>query len=97
LHSSKSIPVQIFLVLSAVFWIVSGILIHDLLGYVECGGVGSPKGGLSECHELKIIEILSWIIGFFSLLSTIPFVMRSMKHRKNQAKRKINEKSSTTV
>ncbi|KAJ7166544.1 hypothetical protein C8R43DRAFT_1232519 [Mycena crocata] len=58
----------IFVVLSTIFWIVSGVLIHTLFGLIECGGVGRIAGGLNECHELKIIEILSWVLAGMSIV-----------------------------
>jgi hypothetical protein len=67
-----------------VFWIVGGVLVHQTLGYVECGGVGRLKGGLSECHELKAIEIIAWIIAASSILITIPIVMGAMRRQKHK-------------
>jgi hypothetical protein len=83
----KSLHHTIFLVLNTVFWIVGGVLVKQTLGVIECGGVGSPKGGLSECHELKIIEILAWIIAASSILITIPVVMSAMKRSKRKAEK----------
>jgi len=83
LHSSLH---TIFFVLSTVFWIVSGVLIHHMWGYKECGGVGPAKGGLNECHEIKIIEILAWVIAGVSVLATIPVVMIAMKDHKHGRK-----------
>ncbi|KIM20729.1 hypothetical protein M408DRAFT_333836 [Serendipita vermifera MAFF 305830] len=77
----------IFLFLNTVFWIVGGVLVHQTLGYIECGGVGPVKGGLSECHELKIIEILAWIIAASSIVITVPIVMGAMKRQKEKAQR----------
>jgi len=77
----------IFVVLNFVFWIVSGALIHSMLGYLECGGIGSAVGGLNECHELKIIEILSWLIAALSVLAAVPIMMRAVKRRSRQAQR----------
>jgi hypothetical protein len=57
-------------------------------GYIECGGVGQLEGGLSECHELKIIEILAWVLAAVSVLAAIPVVMHAMKKRKRQVERK---------
>jgi hypothetical protein len=58
-----------------------------MLGYLECGGIGQAKGGLSECHELKIIEILSWVIAALSVVAAVPIIMRAVKRRKEQAQR----------
>jgi hypothetical protein len=78
---------QIFLFLNTVFWCIGGGLVHHVLGYLECGGIGGIKGGLNECHELKIIEILSWITAGSSVLITIPIVMGAMKRQKEKAER----------
>ncbi|KAJ7689933.1 hypothetical protein B0H17DRAFT_1065696 [Mycena rosella] len=78
----------IFVVMSTVFWIVSGVLIHTQLGLIECGGVGQLKGGLNECHELKIIECLSWALAGMSIVSSIPVVMRALRERKAKMERK---------
>jgi len=83
----------IFLVLSTIFWIISGVLIHQLWGLVECGGVGGLKGGLNKCHELKIIEIIAWVLAVVSVLATVPVVMGSMKRHKQQ---KESQKSATS-
>lgn len=74
--------------LSTIFWIVSGVLIHTLFGLIECGGVGRLKGGLSECHELKIIEVLSWVLAAVSIVSAVPIIARAWKRRKEQMRRK---------
>ena len=66
-------------------------MIHSLLGFLECGGIGPAKGGLSECHELKIIEILSWVIAVVSVFAAVPIVLRATKRRGQQAERKIEE------
>jgi hypothetical protein len=83
---------KIFLVLSTIFWIISGVLIHQMWGYVECENAGVVKstedlksrvqGGLSLCHEIKIIEIVAWVIAGVNVLATIPVVMTWMKTRK---------------
>lgn len=78
----------VFVVLSTIFWIVSGILIKHMWGYKECGGVGGIKGGLNECHEIKIIEILAWVIAGVSVLASIPVSMNALKRRKRQAEAK---------
>jgi len=77
-----------FLVLSTIFWVVSGVLIHQMWGYVQCGGVGALEGGLNECHEIKIIEIIAWVIAGVSVLASIPVVMNAMKRRKRQMEMK---------
>jgi hypothetical protein len=77
----------IFLVLNTVFWIVGGVLVKQNLGIIECGGVGRLKGGLSECHELKIIEILSWITAASSILICVYVVIGAMRKQKRKAER----------
>ncbi|KAJ9621702.1 hypothetical protein H2203_007191 [Taxawa tesnikishii (nom. ined.)] len=86
----------IFLVLSTVFWVVSGVLIHQMWGYKQCGGVGGIKGGLNECHEIKIIEILAWVIAGVSVVATVPVLMNAMKRRKRQAEQKMEEKTAAS-
>ncbi|KAJ6471641.1 hypothetical protein C8R47DRAFT_1077290 [Mycena vitilis] len=81
----------IFVVMSTIFWIVSGVLIHTLFGLIECGGVGEAKGGLNECHELKIIEILSWVLAAMAVVSSVPVVMRAGAQRKKQMEQKKRE------
>lgn len=83
---------QVFLIVSTILWIISGVLIHQMWGYVECANEGVADdfgefksqimGGLSECHEIKIIEILAWAIAAVSILATIPVVMTAMKRKK---------------
>jgi hypothetical protein len=74
------------------------VLIHTLFGLIECGGVGTAKGGLNECHELKIIEILSWVLAAMSIISSVPVVMRALDERKDKMERKHhNEKGSGIV
>lgn len=70
-------------------WIASGVIIHQMWGYIECGGIGGAKGGLSMCHELKIIEIIAWVLAAVSILAAIPVVMHAMQRRKGQAERKM--------
>jgi hypothetical protein len=50
--------------------------------------VGGIRGGLTECHELKIIEIIAWVIAGVSVIATIPVVMNAMKRRKRQSEMK---------
>jgi hypothetical protein len=83
-------------VLSTIFWIVSGVLIHTLFGLIECGGLGKI-GKLSECHELKIIEWLAWSLSIMSVLSSIPIITRAWNRRKAQLERKRNEKTSSSA
>jgi hypothetical protein len=81
-------PSQIFVVLSAIFWVVSGVLIHTLFGLIECGGVGSAANGkISECHELKIIEAISWALAALSVLAAIPVVSRAVHEHKERRAR----------
>jgi hypothetical protein len=85
--ASHSRP-QIFVVLSAIFWVVSGVLIHTLFGLIECGGVGSAANGkISECHELKIIEALSWALAALSVLAAIPVITRAVHEHKERRAR----------
>ncbi|KAH8193492.1 hypothetical protein TruAng_012342 [Truncatella angustata] len=94
----------IFLVISTILWIVSGILIHQMWGYVECENEGiansfeefksQVSGGLSECHEIKIIEIIAWAIAGVSVLATIPVVITALKKRKANKTRGHNEKTA---
>lgn len=75
--------------LSTIFWVVSGVLIHSMWGTIKCNqGIGKPKGGLTECHELRIIEIIAWVLAGVSVLATIPVVMNAGKRRKRQLERK---------
>jgi len=64
-------------------------------GYIECQNTGVADdldmlkgqlaGGLSECHELKMIEIIAWVLAGVSVLATIPVVLNRMKQRKARA------------
>ncbi|KAJ4424270.1 hypothetical protein N0V82_001136 [Gnomoniopsis sp. IMI 355080] len=84
----------IFLVISTILWVVSGVLIHQIWGYVECQNNGiansfdefksQVEGGLSLCHEIKIIEIIAWCIAGFSVLATIPVVKIYLERRKDR-------------
>ncbi|KAF3764398.1 hypothetical protein M406DRAFT_71056 [Cryphonectria parasitica EP155] len=90
----------IFLVISTILWIVSGVLIHQIWGYVECANAGIPdnltefksqvSGGLSLCHEIKIIEIIAWVIAAVSVLATIPVVKTYMERRRSRLQDKKN-------
>lgn len=42
------------------------------------------EGGLSLCHEIKIIEIIAWAIAGFSILATIPVVKIYLQRRKDR-------------
>lgn len=58
-------------------------------GIILCRqGVGPIKGGLTECHELKIIEIIAWVLAGLSVIATIPVLMDASTKRKAQAERK---------
>lgn len=85
---------QIFVVLSTIFWIVSGVLIHTLFGLIECGGVGRVAGGLSECHELKIIEWLSWALALVSVVASVPVLARAWSDWKMKKQRRANEEKN---
>ena len=64
-------------------------------GVIICNqGVGHIKGGLTECHELKIIEILAWVLAGVSVLAAIPVVMNATKRRKMQSERKTKTHTS---
>ena len=87
--SCKLTELQIFLVISTILWIVSGVLIHQMWGVIECNqGVGGVKGGLTPCHQLKIIEIIAWVLAAVSVLAAVPVVMNASKRRKSQKDRK---------
>ena len=60
-------------------------------GYKECNGTEHFKNGVSECHEIKIIEILAWVIAAVSVVATVPVVMFALARRKRQAEQKIEE------
>lgn len=63
-------------------------------GYVECANAGiadsfdefksQVEGGLSLCHEVKIIEIIAWVIAGLSVVATIPVVKTYLKRRKDK-------------
>jgi len=75
----------IFVIISTILWIVSGVLMHSMWGIILCNqGVGRVRGGLTECHELKIIEIIAWVLAAISILATIPVVMEATKRRKEE-------------
>lgn len=84
--------------MSTILWVVSGVLIHQMWGYVECANSGIAdnfdefksqiEGGLSLCHEIKIIEITAWVIAAVSVLATIPVVKIYMERRKTRMQNK---------
>lgn len=92
------ITFQIFLVISTILWVVSGVLIHQIWGYVECANAGVPddfeefksqvQGGVTLCHEIKTIEIIAWIIAGVSVLATIPVVKIYLQRRRDRQQRK---------
>lgn len=71
---------------------------HQMWGYVECENSGIANdfgqfksqimGGLSECHEIKIIEILAWTIAAVSMAATVPVTMSAFKRKKREHERK---------
>ena len=65
-------------------------------GYKECGGVGGLNGGLNECHEIKIIEILAWVIAGVSIVATVPVLMFALKRRRKQAEAKTAQKNANS-
>lgn len=89
---------QIFLVMSTILWVISGVLIHQIWGYVECANAGIPddldefksqvQGGLSLCHEIKTIEIIAWCIAAVSVVATIPVVKIYLQRRKHRMEKK---------
>lgn len=91
----------IFLVFSTIFWVVSGVLIHQMWGYMECANSGLPsslsdfssqvESGMSLCHEIKTIEIIAWCIAAVSILATIPVVKTWMDRRKAKRQAKTQE------
>ncbi len=84
--------IQIFLVISTILWVISGVLIYQIWQYVECQNNGIANsfdefksqvaGGLSLCHEIKIIEIIAWVIAGVSVIAAIPVVLTCFKARK---------------
>ncbi len=80
--------------ISTILWIASGVLIYQLWQYVECQNNGIPdnfdqfksqvSGGLSLCHEIKIIEIIAWIIAALSVVAAIPVVKVYLELRREQ-------------
>lgn len=92
---------QIFLVISTILWVVSGALIHQMWGYVECenAGVASSlaefesqvEGGLSLCHEIKIIEIIAWVIAGLSVVATVPVVKTYLQRRRSRRQGRAGE------
>jgi len=97
----------IFLVMSTILWIISGVFMHQMWGYVECANSGvansvhdlkeNIKGGLSECHEIKIIEILAWTIAGISIVATVPITLAALKKRKEQREMKKNGGTRSAV
>lgn len=64
-------------------------------GVIICNqGVGHLRGGLTECHELKIIEIIAWVLAGVSVLATVPVVMNAIKRRKRQLEEKTKTHTS---
>lgn len=86
------------MVLSTIFWVVSGVLIHTLFGLIECGGVGSfGNSKINECHELKIIEWLAWALAIMSVVSAVPVVARAWKRRKAGLERRVKGRKGGEV
>lgn len=82
--------------MSTILWVVSGVLIHSMWGVIICNqGLGSPKGGMTECHELKVIEIIAWVLAGVSVLATIMVLWQAFQRRK--AKMSGREKNSASV
>jgi len=72
----------IFVLLSTVLWIISGVLIHSMWGTIICNqGIGGLKGGLTTCHEVKIIEIVAWVLAGVSVVATVPVVRNAVRRR----------------
>ncbi|KAF9533735.1 hypothetical protein CPB83DRAFT_844455 [Crepidotus variabilis] len=99
----------IFLIMSAIFWVISGVLIYQMWSYMECNNAGIPtsfgqfkslvSGGISLCHEIKTIEILAWVIAAVSVIATIPVIMTYMKMKRQKRARVdgINNEKNGTV
>ena len=78
--------------MSTILWVISGVLIFQMWQFVECQNDGIPtdfskfksqvQGGLSLCHEIKIIEIIAWVIAAVSVVATIPVVKAYLHRRK---------------
>jgi len=94
----------VFLVVSTILWIISGALIYQMWTYVECQNEGIANsfdefksqvaGGLSLCHEIKIIEIVAWVIAGVSVLGTIPVIRTYLKRRKTARPRRSDNTAS---
>lgn len=75
-------------------------------GYVECANTGiassvaefksQVEGGLSLCHEIKIIEIIAWVIAGLSVLATIPVAKEWLQRRKSRRQGGGGTRSSRT-
>lgn len=95
---SRTNNCQIFLVISTILWVISGVLIHQIWGYVECANAGIPddfdefksqvEGGMTLCHEIKTIEIIAWVIAGVSVLATIPVVKIYLQRRRDRVQKK---------
>jgi hypothetical protein len=57
-------------------------------------GIGHIRGGLTECHELKIIEIIAWVLAAVSVLATIAVVTKALKRRKANHGRNVKNEVS---
>jgi len=66
-------------------------------GYKECGGIGALKGGLNECHEIKTIEIIAWVIAGVSVVATVPVVKDALHRRRKQADAKREAGKTSTL
>jgi len=97
----------IFLVVSVILWVASGVLIYQLWQYVECQNNGIADsldefksqlaGGLSLCHEIKTIEIIAWVIAGMSVISAIPVVLTWRKNKKAKGRGGAGRKNESGV
>ncbi len=83
--------------MSTILWVISGILIHTMYGYFECGGVGKAKGGINECHTTKIVEIIAWVLAAISVIATGPQVWAGIKKMKAKRAGRVSEKHTSHV
>lgn len=71
--------------MSTILWVVCGVLLRSMWGIIICNqGVGRIKGGLTECHELKVIEIIAWVLAGVSVLATIMVLWQALQRRRSK-------------
>jgi len=85
---------SVFSMLTGSFWIIGGAIIHTLSVALTCGQ-NAPRnggnGGALNCHQLLIIEWLSWGLVILTVLSAIITLILGRK-RKHQYPRDDSEK-----